>query len=287
MDLYCSDRMADLGEPLVGSAARAQRTLLLGHPKGQWGEKALLAPELAEITGWVKTRNKAHPGLNIRLFNRSGSDVELRLFPEAVTLRLSTLAEVPAALDAVFRTLDDGGRVALPPCARTLAVCTHGKHDRCCAKYGQALFEAVRAAAPADIDVVEASHLGGHRFAATALDLAQNRPARMYGRLRAEEAEHWLKHLVDDRVWLGRYRGRADLSPDAQVAEAQALALGAHDPIEVMPLEDVATPEEHRRFRVRWPGGETMATVAPETFEGLKGCGKPPETWTRPVPAQP
>lgn len=279
MDVFCSDQVAEIGEPLIGTTPRAQHSLLLGRPKGSWGAKALQAPELAAVAGWVRDRNARGARLDLRLFARDSDQVEVRLFPAGVRVLAPTLETLPARLEEIWERIDTQRPLELAPAPRTLAICTHGKHDRCCAKHGQALYEATRALVPPDWDVLEASHLGGHRFAATALDLAPGRPARMYGRLRAEEAERWVGALRADRVWLARYRGRADLSSAEQVAEAQAIALGAPGWVDVEPLSD-------GRFKARWADGETIASVAERSFRGPKGCGKADETWSRVVLAQ-
>jgi len=62
---------------------------------------------------------------------------------------------------------------------RDLLVCTHGARDACCATFGYPLYERLRSlqgfAAAGPLRVWRASHLGGHRFAPTLLDLADGR----------------------------------------------------------------------------------------------------------------
>jgi hypothetical protein len=51
-------------------------------------------------------------------------------------------------------------------------VCTHGVRDACCAIKGRPIAGAVaKALASSDVEVLECSHLNGHRFAGTALTL--------------------------------------------------------------------------------------------------------------------
>ena len=61
------------------------------------------------------------------------------------------------------------------PDARAVGSCAHEERDRCCGLDGRALVDAV-----AGPDVFAASHLGGHRFAATAMVLPTG---YVYGRL--------------------------------------------------------------------------------------------------------
>lgn len=274
--MFCSDLTADAGEPLLGSASRGDRFVLVAQPKAAWAPKALKTPERAPLAAWASAFDARYGGKTvIRLFAPSDETegVELRVFPQALRLRVPALEAVPAALEALF------GAPTPPPeaqsCPRTVAVCTHGKHDRCCAKHGQALFTRLRELArDVDFEVVESSHLGGHRFAGTCLDLAPGHPARMYGRLQQEEAEPLFRHLVENRIWLARYRGRCDLESGGQIAEAQALALGARGTI------TVTSDEAHRR-RATWADGETTAELSEKTFTSKAACGDDSTTRTR------
>jgi hypothetical protein len=60
-----------------------------------------------------------------------------------------------------------------------LLVCTNGRRDVCCALWGQRFYAAAAALLP---NVWQTTHLGGHRFAATAVSL----PAAEYFLLRAD-----------------------------------------------------------------------------------------------------
>ncbi|WP_281689894.1 sucrase ferredoxin [Pseudonocardia thermophila] len=125
--------------------------------------------------------------------------------------RLTTLTvDGPDGLAAIVpgRTVGDdypGG---------VLLVCTHGRRDRCCALDGRALAAAVRSIG--EPDVWECSHLGGHRFAPTALVLPTG---YLYGRIDVAGAVAAGKAAGLGEVELGRCRGRSAWSPAGQVAE--------------------------------------------------------------------
>src|SRR5262249_51245535 len=53
-----------------------------------------------------------------------------------------------------------------------LLVCTHGKHDRCCARLGRVLYDALREQVEDDW-VWQCSHVGGDRFAGNLVCLPQ------------------------------------------------------------------------------------------------------------------
>ena len=95
-----------------------------------------------------------------------------------------------------------------------LLVCTHGRRDRCCAVDGRALARAV--AATGESDVWESTHLGGHRFAPTALVLPTG---YLYGRLDVAGAVAAHKATGVGEVEPGLCRGRSTWTQPGQVAE--------------------------------------------------------------------
>ena len=266
----CREATDAAGEPLVGSASRADRIVLVSWPKGDWPLKVLEAPAFAPVARWVADYDAARGGrTTVRLFatkRHPDGVTELRVFPNGRRAIVNDLAAAPETLSGL---LDDPDRGEAVP--RTLAVCTHGKYDRCCARYGQALFRTLGelTAERVDFEVVESSHLGGHRFAATCIDLPPNRPARMYGRLAQSDAPHLVRALATGTVWLDRYRGRCDLDPQSQAAEAEALAGGALDPIALEARGD-------DRCRARWAGGALEVALREVTFESPGACGDEP-----------
>jgi len=94
-------------------------------------------------------------------------------------------------------------------------VCTHGKHDRCCAKYGRPLYEAVREQVEDDW-VWQSSHVGGDRFAGNLVALPDG---VYYGRVDPTETWPVLEAALAGRVHLPAYRGRSCHGFAAQAAE--------------------------------------------------------------------
>jgi Sucrase/ferredoxin-like len=94
-------------------------------------------------------------------------------------------------------------------------VCTHGKHDRCCAKYGRPLYDAVREQVEPGW-VWQSSHVGGDRFAGNLVALPDG---VYYGRVDPSEAWAVLEASLAGRVHLPAYRGRSCHGFAAQAAE--------------------------------------------------------------------
>jgi (2Fe-2S) ferredoxin len=110
-----------------------------------------------------------------------------------------------------------------------LLVCTHGKHDRCCARYGRPLYTALCEQAD-DEWVWQSSHVGGDRFAGNVVVLPQG---LYYGRVEPADAWALLEEHAAGRIHLERYRGRSCYRFREQAAERvvreHARALGIDD----------------------------------------------------------
>lgn len=75
---------------------------------------------------------------------------------------------------------------------RDVLVCTHGARDVCCGKFGYPIYNILRSkhAAPGSMRVWRTSHLGGHRFAPTVLELPEG---RYWGHLEIGAVEDLMK----------------------------------------------------------------------------------------------
>lgn len=99
-------------------------------------------------------------------------------------------------------------------------VCTHGSHDKCCAKFGYPFYRrALTIAAQLqlnDIRVWQVSHIGGHRFAPTLVTFPDG---RYYGALDETSFTAILQRSGNIRCLQHVYRGWGILPPQVQVME--------------------------------------------------------------------
>lgn len=116
---------------------------------------------------------------------------------------------------------------------RDLFVCTHGARDACCGKFGFGIYTELRehyvAMAPPGqtVRVWRVSHLGGHRFAPTVLDLPSG---RYWGTLQSEVLPSLVKLSGDPAQLRKHYRGWTALAnPLEQVAEGEAFRRAGWD----------------------------------------------------------
>jgi hypothetical protein len=93
-------------------------------------------------------------------------------------------------------------------------VCTHGKHDSCCARHGAPLFGALKGFG--GHEVWECTHIGGDRFAGNLVCF----PHGLYfGRVSPIDARGVADAYVRGEISLDHYRGRSAYSPAVQAAE--------------------------------------------------------------------
>lgn len=93
-------------------------------------------------------------------------------------------------------------------------ICTNGKRDICCAKYGVVLYNAM--SRKAQHHVWQSSHIGGHRFAGTMYCFPH---ALCYGFLGESDAARVVSSYTDKRILLDKLRGHAIYDKPIQAAE--------------------------------------------------------------------
>jgi hypothetical protein len=210
----CAEAARALDEPMAGTAPTARRWLCLERPEAWPSDinqerdpavRALLARAAAVGFRPLMIR-PSEPALERRVRRIFLSDtIPGRAVTTTLTIeRLEQLHDLP--LPDTHRSLP-GEPVTMP----LLLVCTHEQRDLCCGLDGKALVEAL--AAP---NVFACSHLGGHRFAPTAMVLPTG---YLYGRLEPTSAAAIHTEAAGNEVATDRCRGRCTWSPRGQVAD--------------------------------------------------------------------
>jgi hypothetical protein len=153
-------------------------------------------------------------------------------------------------------------------------VCTHGKHDPCCARRGRPLFEALAEQLDEE-GVWQSTHVGGDRFAGNLICLPQG---IYYGRVERGDAVGVLDAHLEGWIAMGRYRGRSSHPFAAQAAEIdvrEATGLRGLDELRLRSAEadgdtvhvvfdDVAGQSHGRRVRVELGPEELLTCNAGE-----------------------
>lgn len=220
---YCSQ--ANPEEPMLGTADVVDVWLLLEY-RPVWKARAIDENDLSEgVRRWLAEGMaalgaaglKARPQM-IRQPEIDRSDTRLLVHHEGVLREFGTgkagyedLMRTPIERLVGDSTL--GGVVDAP----RYFVCTNGRRDLCCARFGLPAYARLR-------ELVgerawQTTHLGGHRFAPNVLVLPQG---TLYGRVTPEEMEAFVAEVESGGLPAAKLRGRSRYPKLVQAAEGFA-----------------------------------------------------------------
>ena len=210
------------GDPLAGTASTVRAFLLVENP-GPWGIDALTDNRLprAVKAGLASAARAARVRVNlIRRHHRPAPRTRFRVYaawagPDRPWLETAVLDTADQLLDLDLDALGAGRSPGLEPTTeQLLCVCTHGRHDACCAERGRPVAAALAAAHPEE--AWEISHIGGDRFSGNALFLPHG---LYYGRLDAVTGVAVAGGHLAGQVDLDHLRGRSSYPMPVQAAE--------------------------------------------------------------------
>ena len=209
-------------DELAGTASTVRAYLLVENP-GPWGVDALRDSRLPDGVRAALAATARAAGVRVNLIRRHGRTPRadgFRVFaayadPVRPWLQGAVLTRPEALLDLDLAALGAGRTPGLDPATGPLlCVCTHGRHDACCAERGRPVAAALAAARPEE--TWEISHIGGDRFAGNALFLPEG---LYYGRLDALSAVSVAGQHLAGQLDLTRLRGRSGYPMPVQAAE--------------------------------------------------------------------
>lgn len=279
---YACALSLQIGEQLFGTAARVDVWLLLEH-NGPWGAEAFAESNLPQpikdrINHWLAVI----PNARLQLIrHQSGPTPTPKAFYVAISREANAALykfqiadydellgmDVPAITsgDAAYQQYRSDDLVFL--------VCTNGRRDKCCGKFGAPVYEAMSQFA---IDSVwQTTHLAGHRFAPTAVFLPHG---IVYGRIDAGDVEKLVSEYRDLRIYLSKYRGRSCYNEVVQAAEyylrlqQDALAI---DQFRFVDVQQTAPDRWAVRFETRANGVIHEINLAQQSLEVYKNSGDP------------
>lgn len=211
------------GDDVAGTATHLAAFLLVEH-HGPWGVRV---PQDSRMPEEVKRHLSTHRSVRVLLTRRHlrahrGSSYRIFLaVPRRALMLTSTFEDLEELLDLDVQGIAEGRLPHWPEApGRWYGVCTHGRHDVCCAERGRPVVAALTGVRPTE--TWEVSHLGGDRYAANMLVLPEG---LYYGRLDPESALRVVDRHEEGRLDLGRLRGSTTMPMAAQYAE---IALRRH-----------------------------------------------------------
>ena len=274
MTLLCAQASRERAEPLTATASRVDRWLVVQH-RGAWGPDTVpmrrmsraAASALARAANAAKARlvlvRRPH-GVPDRL-GREVFAVDSRPGRERVLARhVADDAELVGLVPPFDGAPSDGWAAADGP---LYLVCTHGRHDRCCAVRGRPVARALALHEPER--TWECTHVGGDRFAANLVVLPQG----LYlGRVEPDEVVAVVQALASGTLPAGRVRGRSSLSLPAQAAQSFAReSSGRWGAADLLPVEQSPAGADTWRIVLTGPGGPDLEVVVRYDRDGDGG----------------
>jgi hypothetical protein len=284
----CSDASRAGAEPMAGTAPRADVWVAVEHVPG-WGDadltrtahgvRLLMArgPRTPPSAGDGGTGGVDAAGTR----DAGGVRVWVGYATGTPTLRVGRLErpdEVAAwdLAEIAAGSLRTWGREDPDP---LLLVCANGRRDRCCGHSGGRLADSLWRGPHAD-RVLTCTHLGGHRFAPTALLLPVG---ALHGRVDDRDAADLLSGAARGRMGAETLRGFSTLDPAAQVAEAHVRTVTGYDGLAPL-LVELSPSEEPDRLRATVHGWDPDDAQRPLPVELVRthaptvlSCGRDPE----------
>lgn len=216
----CAVRSLADGEPLAGTASRVQRWLMVEQP-GPWGHDALIQSALDPEIGRELQAFGRRSGVRVLLVKRRDrmNPRPRRCFAAFTGRRERRLVAFEVDRPEDLLALDLDGPAArgwegfgTPLGGPLFLVCTHGKHDQCCAREGIPVARAL-ATRP---NVWEATHVGGDRFAGNIVAFPHG---FYFGRVTPATADAVVDSYAGGSIDPRTLRGRAGDPPVVQAAE--------------------------------------------------------------------
>jgi hypothetical protein len=230
------------GEDLIATAQTA-RTWVVIEQAGPFGGRALTESRLDPDLGAALVTASADTGTSV-LLARPLSEISGRpsrvwfahTSPGGVRMRVAEPPDLTVLGDLDFPALARGELPGLGShfADPLLFVCTNGKRDVCCAVKGREVLRELQSTpgyAQIRDSVFEVSHLGGHRFAPTALLLPHG---TVHGRITAQDAAAILEKARRGQMHRTGYRGRSTWLGSEQAAE-----IAVRDLAQITGLEDL------------------------------------------------
>ena len=212
----CAETSRAHAEPLHATASRVDTWILIEY-RGLWAHDAVDGSTLSsELKAFLVEERRRLPHARIlfvrRNERRSRDGLLAYVARSTASERGLRCLELERHDDLIGLDLGAAGEPVEHP---LFLVCTHGKHDRCCAKFGRPLYDAVREQVE-DGWAWQSSHIGGDRFAGNLVVLADG---VYYGRVEPVEAWPVVEAALERRVHMPLYRGRSCYGFAAQAAE--------------------------------------------------------------------
>lgn len=234
--LFCSDHSRQIGENLIGSATNYETYILIECPP-PWVSPAFNSKWVPDNLR-VLVEEIQQSKLSIRLLliandeSHRSEQTTLLIYHQQQGLTHGyhkqefCLPNIEQAAGVIRKWLSGKNcdEQIETSQIRDILVCTHGSHDKCCARYGNPFYfhsqQTINNLQLDNVRLWRSSHFGGHRFAPTAIEFPSG---RYYGMLDQDSFSAILTRSGDIQCLNQVYRGWGILPSALQVLEKELI----------------------------------------------------------------
>lgn len=219
---FCAQICQQAQEPMIGTAARADFWCLLEYTE-RWNEFAIRDSILPPgVLAWQKEVQNCFPDFRMQLIKQHHYPQQTITCFFAITrhgqqaLYRFQLKKYTDLLQIDLSALVDGAACYKPYLEHEplFLICTHGKHDRCCAKFGLPIYYEVTQLV--GNRAWQSSHVGGDKFAANLLCMPYG---LYYGHVAALDVKQIIDATYNRHIYLEKFRGCSNYPSVVQAAE--------------------------------------------------------------------
>jgi hypothetical protein len=217
---FCADYSRTIGEQLFGTATRADVWLVLEYA-GEWSAEVFRDSTIPQpVKDHISAALAAIPKSRLELIKQRGIPTRAISFYVAVSREQSPalykfdLTSYEDLLTMDIPAIVAGNMQSALSSDPLFLVCTNGKRDRACAKFGVPVYDALTRYAGES--VWQCSHVGGHRFAGNVVCLPHG---ISYGWVDPAQAESIISDYRQQQIQLDAYRGRSCYAEPVQAAD--------------------------------------------------------------------
>jgi hypothetical protein len=224
LNSFCSVLSMKSGEPLAGTAMQGLQYVFISWPKNRWARNQFESRHFPYGLSSYLQKLQKEKRVFTRLIHqrKQGTKEHSQIFimPDGIMYKDILITEIEKVLRGYFEDKPDSKYQRSKANGTYIFCCTHGKRDKCCAKFGQTVIyelEHIAAEKGFDLEVWECTHIGTDRLTATAVAFPHG---YMYGRMRTWNVSEIIEYLIKGYPYPPCYRGQVGLSPVEQTAEA-------------------------------------------------------------------
>lgn len=213
-------------EPLSGTAISAKQYIFITWPKKYWARNQYDSYNFPDVLktylqNLQKEKQIVTKLIDSKDFSHNEGVVDFYIMPDGIKYQSLPINEVEHKIESYF----SGDHSGFLPCLSNNAIyifcCTHGKRDKCCAKFGFTVlnqFKYIAKQKNLNYSVWECTHIGADRLAATAMVFPHS---YMYGRLRKDNILNVIEYLNKGYPYPPCFRGQMGFNSLIQTAQNQ------------------------------------------------------------------